>query len=108
MLRGTGATSSVIQAVGAPGGGVSARPNARISASPRCPALPVTSNRMPVTVARGGLRGRVAELDRRALAGVLVDAGLVVERDLAAGPAAGSAPAGDVGADGDGAVREHE
>src|SRR4029078_5133560 len=30
MLRGTGATSSVIQAAGAPGGGVSARPNALV------------------------------------------------------------------------------
>ena len=30
MLRGTGATSSVIHAAGAPGGGVSARPNALV------------------------------------------------------------------------------
>ena len=54
------------------------------------------------------LGGRVAQLDRRALAGVLVDAGLVVERDRRAAPGTGSSPARDVGADGHRAVGERE
>ena len=54
------------------------------------------------------LGGRVAQLDRRALAGVLVDAGLVVERDRRAAPGTGSSAARDVGADRHRAVGERE
>ena len=53
MLRGTGATSSVIQAAGAPGGGVSARPNALVvlvKTKREAPAATASSSRLSVPV----------------------------------------------------------
>ena len=53
MLRGTGATSSVIQAAGAPGGGVSARPKALVvlvNTKREAPAATASSRRFSVPV----------------------------------------------------------
>ena len=53
MLRGTGATSSVIHAAGAPGGGVSARPNALVvlvKTKRPTPAATASSSRFSVPV----------------------------------------------------------
>ncbi len=53
MLRGTGATSSVIQAAGASGGGVSARPNALVvlvNTNRPTPAATASSSRFSVPV----------------------------------------------------------
>ena len=53
MLRGTGATSSVIHAAGAPGGGVSARPNALVvlvNTNRLCRAATASSSRFSVPV----------------------------------------------------------
>ena len=56
MFRGRGTTSSVTQAAGAPGAGVSARPNALVllvKTKPRTPALAASSSSVsvPLTLA---------------------------------------------------------